>query len=134
MDSKKVYEWISASVGTIHTFQGKEADGVILVLGASDNVNARNWVASSPNILNVALTRAKDFCLVVGDRNVWSQHAYFNKLAEALPPYPKKIITRPQYPPSPGCPEFVTQDLIAVRHRTIFGWRTTLEADKIDIH
>lgn len=90
IDSKKVYEWISESVGTIHTFQGKEADGVILVLGASDNVNARNWVASSPNILNVALTRAKDFCLVVGDYNVWSQHDHFRILANALPPHPKR--------------------------------------------
>ncbi|MEM9417268.1 MAG: AAA domain-containing protein [Bacteroidota bacterium] len=92
IDTKKVYAWISESVGTIHTFQGKEADGIILVLGASDNVDARNWVAGSPNILNVALTRAKDFCLVVGDYKVWSQHDYFKTLADELTPIPKERI------------------------------------------
>ena len=87
---QKVYEWISESVGTIHTFQGKEADGVILVLGASDNVNARNWVAGSPNILNVALTRARDFCFIIGNYKLWSEHSYFGVLANELPIYPER--------------------------------------------
>ncbi|MEM9417267.1 MAG: ATP-binding protein [Bacteroidota bacterium] len=81
----KVYAWIDKSVGTIHKFQGKEADGVILMLGASHNPAARRFVYRSPNILNVALTRSKDFFLVVGDRNVWSQHDYFKTLARELP-------------------------------------------------
>jgi hypothetical protein len=72
--------------GTIHTFQGKEADIVILVLGthAGDEA-ARNWVASSPNMLNVAITRAQKRLYVIGNRRVWSKHTFFSYLAKELP-------------------------------------------------
>jgi superfamily I DNA and/or RNA helicase len=72
--------------GTIHTFQGKEADIVILVLGThfADEA-ARSWVASSPNMLNVAITRAQKKLYVIGNRKVWSRHTYFSYLAEELP-------------------------------------------------
>jgi superfamily I DNA and/or RNA helicase len=46
--------------GTIHTFQGKEADLVLLVLGTErKNAVARQWASSIPNMLDVAVTRAK---------------------------------------------------------------------------
>jgi len=72
--------------GTIHTFQGKEAEVVFLVLGTLPaGVFARNWVAQSPNMLNVAITRAKERLYVIGNREVWSRHRYFDQLAKALP-------------------------------------------------
>ncbi len=72
--------------GTIHTFQGKEADIVILVLGTHrGDEAARNWVASSPNMLNVAITRAQKRLYVIGNRKVWERHAYFDYLARQLP-------------------------------------------------
>jgi superfamily I DNA and/or RNA helicase len=72
--------------GTIHTFQGKEADIVILVLGThAGDETARNWVASSPNMLNVAITRAQKRLYVIGNRRVWSRHRYFSYLAKELP-------------------------------------------------
>jgi hypothetical protein len=72
--------------GTIHTFQGKEADVVILILGTHPGDDtARNWVASSPNMLNVAITRAQKRLYVIGNRRVWSRHAYFSYLAKELP-------------------------------------------------
>jgi len=75
--------------GTIHTFQGKEADTVILVLGTLPrSILARNWVAASPNILNVAVTRARGHLYVIGNRNTWSAHNYFNHLASHLPVKP----------------------------------------------
>jgi hypothetical protein len=50
-------------VGTIHTYQGKESDIILLVLGGNVlNVfkeGALNWAASRPNLLNVAVTRAR---------------------------------------------------------------------------
>jgi AAA domain len=72
--------------GTIHAFQGKEADIVILILGThfADEA-ARSWVASSPNMLNVAITRAQKRLYVIGNRRVWSKHAYFSYLAKELP-------------------------------------------------
>ena len=72
--------------GTIHTFQGKEAEVVFLVLGTlPENFAARDWVAGSPNMLNVAVTRAKDRLYVIGNRRVWGKHTYFSELARVLP-------------------------------------------------
>jgi superfamily I DNA and/or RNA helicase len=54
----KPYE--NVSCGTIHTFQGKEADIVFLVLGSDPaSPGARKWASAKPNMLNVALTRAR---------------------------------------------------------------------------
>ncbi|MEL6412989.1 MAG: AAA domain-containing protein, partial [Bacteroidota bacterium] len=78
-------KWVESSVGTIHTFQGRQADGVILVLGASaSNQGALKFASESPNILNVALTRAKDFLLVVGNHEVWSKQRNFSLVAKRL--------------------------------------------------
>ncbi|HEY4209348.1 MAG TPA: AAA domain-containing protein, partial [Puia sp.] len=74
------------SCGTIHTFQGKEAEVVFLVLGTSPGAaHARDWVAQSPNMLNVAITRARERLYVIGNRGIWSKHRYFDHLAEKLP-------------------------------------------------
>ena len=62
------------NVGTVHTFQGKEADIVYLVLGADQaSVGAARWAVSKPNILNVAATRAKKEFYVIGDKTLYSQ-------------------------------------------------------------
>lgn len=71
--------------GTIHRFQGKEADVVFLVLGGDPrSQGARNWVSQKPNMLNVALTRAKKRFYVVGNKNLWSNCDYFNVMAKEL--------------------------------------------------
>ena len=46
----------SARVGTVHTFQGREHDAVIVVLGGV-SLGSRKWAAVTPNLLNVAVTR-----------------------------------------------------------------------------
>jgi AAA domain len=72
--------------GTIHTAQGKQADIVILVLGsAPDRPGARQWAASKPNLLNVAVSRAKRRLYVIGNRRVWATQRYFDVLAVNLP-------------------------------------------------
>ena len=83
------FETSAVKCGTIHTFQGKEADIVILVLGTRpENIAARNWAASGPNMLNVAVTRARYRLYIVGNRTVWSKHRYFDILAASLPVRP----------------------------------------------
>lgn len=79
-----VRDWASDRVGTIHTVQGREAEAVILVLGApkpSQN-GARAWAAGTPNILNVAVSRAKQNLYVVGSWGAWSGVGHARRLAE----------------------------------------------------
>jgi len=72
--------------GTIHTMQGKEAAVVIMVLGGSTSgPGARDWAVSSPNLLNVAATRAKRRLYVIGDKNDWQHRALFCDVMDLLP-------------------------------------------------
>lgn len=86
--SKKVTDlnnWRKKNIGTIHTFQGKENDIVILVLGCDpSNKGGATWASSKPNLLNVAVTRAKKNIFVVGDLQVWQSLPYFRDLASTL--------------------------------------------------
>jgi len=79
-------EWATDHVGTIHTVQGREADTVILVLGApnASQNGARSWAAGAPNILNVAVSRAKQNLYVVGSRGAWSGVGHARELARSM--------------------------------------------------
>lgn len=60
------------NVGTIHTFQGKEAPIVFMVLGADQqSAGAARWAVSEPNMMNVAATRAKKEFYIVGDKKLY---------------------------------------------------------------
>jgi hypothetical protein len=74
-------------VGTIHTTQGKEAQVVILVLGGG-TPGSRDWAAEKPNLLNVAVSRAKARLYVIGDRADWMRRRYFDVLGQRLSPQP----------------------------------------------
>ncbi len=75
VDKEKIDEWVKEHCGTVHTFQGKEAKEVILVLGCDNQsgVGAAKWVGQKPNIINVAVTRAKFRIAVVGDYSLWKE-------------------------------------------------------------
>ena len=60
------------NIGTVHTFQGKEAPIVFFVLGAdSQSAGAARWAVDAANIMNVAATRAKEEFYVIGDRKLY---------------------------------------------------------------
>lgn len=79
--------WGERRVGTVHTFQGKEAEAVFLVLGASaeSSRGSRDWAGATPNILNVAATRAKKAFYVIGKHDAWRRVGVFAAAADALP-------------------------------------------------
>jgi hypothetical protein len=74
------------NVGTVHTVQGQESNVIILVLGSAPRkVRAREWAAETPNLLNVAVSRAKRRLYVIGNRELWQHQRYFDTLAARLP-------------------------------------------------
>ena len=72
------------TVGTIHTMQGKESRIVIFVLGGKEE-GARKWASSKPNLLNVAVTRAKERLIIIGIKNNWENQQYFKVAVNKLP-------------------------------------------------
>ncbi len=70
-------------VRTVHTMQGRQARIVIFVLSGKHQ-GARAWASAKPNLLNVALTRAKENFFVIGDHQAWSNLPYFKYLAQEL--------------------------------------------------
>jgi hypothetical protein len=83
----EIRKWIRNSIGTVHTFQGKQADIVLMVLGADkEHAGAAQWASSTPNLLNVALTRARHRFFMVGDYGLWSGMRFFKRAASELEP------------------------------------------------
>lgn len=73
-------------IGTIHTFQGREALVIFFLLGGNvSRDGSKGWVASSANILNVAVTRAKQKIYVIGDYEKWKGLSYFDTATSMLP-------------------------------------------------
>ncbi|WP_430606345.1 hypothetical protein IGJ55_002039 [Enterococcus sp. AZ170] len=65
--------WLEENCGTVHRFQGKEANEVIFLLGCDSTAKgAVRWV--NDNIVNVAVTRAKYRLYVIGDRELWQEN------------------------------------------------------------
>lgn len=70
--------WSEKCIGTVHTFQGKDANEVLFVLGCSNqSEGAMNWVVKNANILNVACTRAKYRVAFIGNMSDWKNRRFF---------------------------------------------------------
>lgn len=79
-------EWLDEHVGTVHRFQGKEADIVFLVIGTDQATDGgANWAFSKPNLLNVAVTRAKKEFYLIGDYQRLKNKQYVEVAAKYLP-------------------------------------------------
>ena len=78
----EIRKWCRERLGTVHTFQGKEEDTVIMVLGADrQHLGSAQWASSKPNLLNVAVTRAKRRFFIIGDKAVWGKMSFFREAA-----------------------------------------------------
>lgn len=87
----EIQRWSHQHIGTVHTFQGKENKKVIFVLGADNNqTGAVAWASSKPNLLNVALTRAKDRIYIIGSWDLWAHRPFFSQASAVLDRIPYK--------------------------------------------
>lgn len=75
-----IHDWIERCCGTVHTFQGKQENEVIFILGCDNKsgTGAAEWAGKKPNILNVAITRAKYRIAIIGDSAVWKKVSNFD--------------------------------------------------------
>lgn len=81
--TEEVEKWANESCGTVHKFQGKEAKEVIFLLGCDEKaMGAIKWV--KPNIVNVAVTRAKYRLYVIGNYGAWQKSDLFKTLKNRL--------------------------------------------------
>nr|WP_307832923.1 AAA domain-containing protein [Azospirillum argentinense] len=92
---------MKTSVGTVHTFQGGEAQTVVLLLGGNPaRERGIAWAAEKPNLLNVAATRAKARFYIVGDKAIWTRLG---------PDTFGLIANKPEFPTILAEPAFVRQ-------------------------
>ncbi|WP_157763095.1 DEAD/DEAH box helicase [Acetobacter persici] len=86
IDRRSLTKWLASNVGTIHTFQGKQAEGVFLMLGAGTGARkaARSWAGNTPNILNVAASRAQRCFYIIGNETAWKNVGSFKVASKRL--------------------------------------------------
>ncbi|MFJ6414352.1 AAA domain-containing protein [Terribacillus saccharophilus] len=85
-DFEKFYKgWVQDSIGTVHTFQGKEADIVYFVTGTdASTIKAAEWACKEPNLLNVAVTRAKKEFYLIGDQDLLERFDNYNTIIQEI--------------------------------------------------
>ncbi len=77
--------WVGEAVGTVHSFQGKQASAVFFVLGGDQTTfGALEWATRKPNLLNVAVTRACLRFYIIGDYALWHRWPHFDLAAQKL--------------------------------------------------
>ena len=84
---------LTRRIGTVHKVQGREAEGVIFVLGHQGEAfkRARGWAGGRPNIANVAVTRAKEVLYIVGNRADWSKAGYFHTVEQVMDDFTRQL-------------------------------------------
>ena len=81
----RLREWLEDKrIGTVHTFQGREADEVIFMLGCSWN-NVHVAENLSKNMINTAVTRAKRRIYIIGDAELWERSPYAALAKDKMP-------------------------------------------------
>ncbi|WP_273319349.1 AAA domain-containing protein [Vallitalea guaymasensis] len=77
--------------GTVHRFQGKGKDIIIisLVVSSIKDKKGLSFLGAEPNFLNVALTRAKKQLIIVGNYDILDGSHYLSKLKETINKYGK---------------------------------------------
>lgn len=91
---EKFYKgWVRDSIGTVHTFQGKEADIVYFITGTdASTIKAAEWACKEPNLLNVAVTRAKKEFYLIGNQDLLEQFYNYKTIIQELEKHESLIL------------------------------------------
>jgi len=70
INKEEEFEEMDITVGTAHRFQGDEKDIIIFSPVVSEGIKQRtlNWIKTTKQLLNVAITRARSTLIIVGDK------------------------------------------------------------------
>jgi superfamily I DNA and/or RNA helicase len=71
-------------IDTVDSYQGKENRIIILSLTRSDPEFWSPGFLQTPNRINVAMSRAMDRLLIIGNRDMWSKHNKDKPLAHVV--------------------------------------------------
>lgn len=80
------------SIGTAHIYQGQEKDIMIFSTVVSNGIDSNSalWLSKPPNLLNVAMTRARKRLIIVGDMD-YCENNFSGDMLGKLAKYCKKI-------------------------------------------
>lgn len=83
---------VEISIDTIHGFQGKECDRGYFILGGKTVDDKFGSFLSTPNVLNVAISRCRHYVYVVGHREFARHHRSLGILARSIDHVPSHTI------------------------------------------
>jgi predicted nucleic acid-binding Zn-ribbon protein len=105
----KEFPQLKNAIGTIHTFQGSERRVIILSTKVCRRQDSVRWINRRPNLLNVAVSRAKELFILVGNLHLLEEAGdYTRQLVEHIREqgiileYKTTIEVAPEYRSSPG--------------------------------
>ncbi|MEL6940476.1 MAG: AAA domain-containing protein, partial [Cyanobacteria bacterium J06598_1] len=75
------------AIGTVHTFQGSEKPVMIFSAMACLSRSNLTWFDSRPNLLNVAVSRAKELFILVGNLSYLEKGRFTRRLIEHIETY-----------------------------------------------
>lgn len=105
----KEFPQLKNAIGTVHTFQGSERRVIILSTKVCRRQDSVTWINRRPNLLNVAVSRAKELFILVGNlHRLEEAGVYTRQLVEhireqgVILEYKATIEVAPEYRSSPG--------------------------------
>ena len=104
-------DWVDNHIGTVHTFQGKEAETVIFVLGCDRSTKSGVKTFVGKNIVNVAASRAKRNFFVIGDAKTWESNEYIVKMKNTMDLYAIKLAKENENALNASITETIVQNL-----------------------
>ena len=69
-------------VGTVHSYQGKEKR--VIVLDITDDMTVPTLLTAKPELINVALSRAKEYLIIIGNENYLLNPDHFSDVQIAM--------------------------------------------------